>query len=103
MAFCLHKWDIEKMTPKQSGKTLDDVIYYVRTSMYNDLVGPSNIDSDTEDENTTDSKKKVENKDNVDDENNELPMPSNYIFPSFFAFMTWGPFACADKRLSVFI
>ena len=71
--------------------------------MYNDLVGPSNIDSDTEDKNTTDGEKQVENKDNVDDENNELPMPSNYIFPSFFAFMTWGPFACPDKRLSVFI
>ena len=44
LTFSLHKWDIEKMSPKQSGKTLDDVIYYVQTSMYNDLVGPSNID-----------------------------------------------------------
>ena len=30
-------------------------------------------------------------------------MPSDYIFPSFFAFILWGPFVPADERLSLFL
>ena len=28
-------------------------------------------------------------------------MPSSYIFPSFFIFMLWGPFAAPENRLSI--
>ena len=32
--FALHKWDPVMMSPKKSGTTLDDVIYYVRCQMW---------------------------------------------------------------------
>ena len=49
------------------------------------------------------AKKNSEENDIADIEKNEVTMPSNYIFPSFFTFMMCGPFVCADKRLSVFL
>ena len=30
-------------------------------------------------------------------------MPSDYIFPSFFVFMLWGPFVPPDKRLTLLL
>ena len=37
LAFCLNKWNIEKLEPKYSGDSIDDVIEYVRKCMYKDI------------------------------------------------------------------
>ena len=50
MVYILHKWDDKKLTPKELGTTIDDVIYYVHEKMYIDLVVPSKDDNDSDDE-----------------------------------------------------
>ena len=37
LAFCEHKWDIEKCEPKNSGDSMEDVVQYVRANMYKTL------------------------------------------------------------------
>jgi len=29
--------------------------------------------------------------------------PNEYVFPSYFVFITWGPFASIDDRLELFL
>ena len=36
-----------------------------------------------------------------DSENDRIP--EGYVFPSYYAFITWGPFAPIDERLSLFL
>jgi hypothetical protein len=38
-----------------------------------------------------------------DDEQYDDRVPPNYIFPSFMAFILWGPFATKHKQLSLFL
>ena len=124
MAYALHKWDDKKLTPKLLGTTIDYVIYCVREKIYIDLVVLSKDDDNGDDEeNSTDVAETEMETTNFDDANNEEEndyanqtddenavsknsrkhvMPSDYIFPSFFAFIVWGPFVPADKRLSFF-
>ena len=47
-AYALHKWDAVKLQPKESGTTIDDVINYVWTKMYEDLVTPKDKDNDSD-------------------------------------------------------
>ena len=114
LAFCLHKWDSEKMIPRHSGDSVDDVINYVRRNMYQILVKKeeknSDLDSDleTEDVINNQTKETIETEHANDDtcfrlSDDDGNMPDNYIFPSFFVFIAWGPFVPPDERLMYLI
>ena len=114
LAFCLHKWDSEKMIPRHSGDSVDDVINYVRRNMYQILVKKeeknSDLDSDleTEDVINNQTKETIETEHANDDtcfrlSDDDGNMPDNYIFSSFFVFIAWGPFVPPDERLMYLI
>ena len=72
MAYALHKWDYKKLTPKELGTTIDDVIHYVRDKMYIDLVFPSKDDDNSDDEeNSTDVAETEMETTNLNDANSE--------------------------------
>ena len=72
MAYALHKWDDKKLKPKESGTTIDYVIYYVRKKMYIDLVVPRKDDDDSDDEeNSTDVAETEMETENHNDAKNE--------------------------------
>ena len=37
------------------------------------------------------------------DEDEEDYVPGNYLFPSFMAYMLWGPFASENEKLPLFV
>ena len=45
----------------------------------------------------------LENESIVNTSDDEDPMPKNYIFPSFYVFMLWGPFASVEDRLPLLL
>ena len=53
------------------------------------------INSDTE-ENDNEN---VEGGESDDFRDDEMEVPDDYIFPGFFAFVAWGPFALPDDRI----
>ena len=50
LSFTKDKWDLTKHEPKESGTTVDDVIYYVRLKMYKRSISTDVIDENDDDE-----------------------------------------------------
>ena len=130
LSFATRKFDIKTQTPKESGTTIEDVIHYVRCKMYFLLKkGKSSDESESEseevvDEDATNTNIDPDNDDKLNDESNNdtacgtlgidvatpkdeymdedfEDVPDDYIFPSFVAFIAWGPFASPDEQLNI--
>ena len=129
LAFASRKWDIEKGGPKESGNSINDIIEFVRKSMYRESLTIDNDNEDVEgeieqesefieDENETTNVDKDVGKGNVDAASSEATssettmapavdddiredddddVPDQYLFPSFMAFVLWGPFVEPEK------
>lgn len=127
------------MVERKSGDSVNDIIEYVRTSMYKELEkkddgGDDGEFGESKGENmvgeekegdvpvanviTGDATLQADGSGNVEQDSLILDdktsadchnsmasdiscdnAPTNYIFPSFFVFLTWGPFVPPDKRL----
>jgi hypothetical protein len=69
-----------------------------------DKVNDDNDEDIDDDEQCNDDNNEGEEDDEYDDEYEEPPrVPKEYIFPSFMAFVLWGPFAPKEKQLSLFL
>ena len=114
-AFALHKWNTKEGVRKKTGTIKDDMIEYVCQKMYKFLVGSDKDMYDEADDVLPDTNN-VSKDDTVDDstsqstpdknicENNtaHADIPNDYIFPSFIAFILWGPFADQGEQLGLF-
>ena len=149
LAYSKHVWNMDTMEKKDSGNTLDDVLLYVWTKMYEeemrkkkntdrdiaaqeeeedaevfqditsnlnevDAVVKKNVGDDGDD-GSKDSKddseynlSERETKDDItiekeeeDEEKEKLVVPEDWFFPSYFAFVLWGPFVEPRNRLSI--
>ena len=111
-SFAVQMWDEKKGEPKESGHTQDDVVKFVRTEMYK-LLKPNSklkdpLQLDEELDQAEENFEEVEEDDdddngkNVEDKDDEISCPDDYIFPGFMAFIVWGPFAEPNDRLSLF-
>ena len=128
LSFCANKWDIERNVPLDSGNKLEDCVEYVRLKMYNLLVKPMGKSNDCDSESETEELAELEgtvaegaNEDNIIDshtqddtmpdkvsdekssDEEDTEVPQNYIFPSFFVFILWGPFVVVEGRLILFL
>ena len=143
LAFSTHRWDSVTMQPKKSGETLDDVIEYVRRSMYKDklkekskrtlssdtesdeendegieLEAPppatvpsppstssTNRNPDTEDNDVQNDNSESDSEDDseIDEDASEsdTDVPLDYLFPSFYVFVLYGPFVSPSNRLDI--
>ena len=50
LAYASQKWDLDKLEPKHSGTTIDDVVDFVRRKMYMELVQSKEKDTVTDSE-----------------------------------------------------
>lgn len=154
MAYTAKKWDLSTNEPLDSGDTKDDVIEFVRRSMYLELHATDALDDSSvegEDDDSDDGKmnksdkvkdllteitqestnmsnndidtenkgEKVPTNEDIvpineeivqsDDEENEKDelensyVPSEYIFPSFMAYISYGPFVDPSNQLSLLL
>ena len=116
------KWNVKDNKPIESGMTKEDVVHFVRMSMYKLQDKNKTGDDDDIEESEVDMGLEVE--DGVDGDINVLfpvvdtDVPSteedgnevndddyiddDYMFPSFFAFMLYGPFASDADKLDIF-
>ena len=118
-SFAEQKWDIKKCQPKESGLTIEDIVYFVRTEMYKSLNSSmtefekgKEDDNELEEEyyevvddnesNELENEKVNGDEDKKDDDNDDIILPEGYMFPSVMAFMIWGPFADPSNRLPIF-
>ena len=95
----------EKGEPKESGTTIDDVLQFVRQSMYEyvnkNKSEMSDNEEDNDDTNNDDNNDSGSSKEDSSD--SEVEAPDSYIFPSYMAFVAWGPFADPNERLLLFM
>ena len=99
LGFTKLKWDIDKMCPKESGDTVEDVVAFVRQKMWSEY-GPMKKKSVAlEDSFETDVAI-----DDIDDEDGteDNQMKDNWLFKGFFAWLAWGPFTSPENRLPIF-
>ena len=121
LSFCVKKWDAKTNTPIESGSTQDDVIEYVRCQMYEHLVKNKNLNEDVD--SNSEGEENIDESDNENEKNSAVEkvnrnaeifdsddsdkdsdaVPKDYLFPSYFAFIMWGPFAEIEDRLSLFL
>ena len=122
LSFACRKWDIDKGEPKESGNSIDDVIKYVRREMYRAALAnnkdneDAEVDMDQESEfleeindifdkdvvvrsvEATTTKEAVPPVDNyVPEEDEDIDVPDQYMFPSSMTFVLWGPFVKPEK------
>ena len=118
-SFIDQKWNTSTNSPKKSGESLEDVVEFVRKSMYK-LLHVSNevlTDDENKEEDDYSSKNDEEEEessaakgllkigDSIETSIDEVKfsnIPDDYIFPGFFAFLFWGPFAAGNERLLLF-
>jgi len=119
-----------KHAPKESGDTIEDVIEFVWTKMYKEEhVNPTENDSDSEEDvdivktNESNNPNKDMEKENDGDAsvsdredngesegivlsdaiiNDDIEIPSDWFFPSFFSFVLFDPFVKDKERLALF-
>ena len=134
LAYLKDKWDMVMLEPKKSGETIEDIIEYIRASMYTDLVSSKKNDGSSDEESESEEvapsstiiTKDKENEVNVsksnkndasdgeytdnddshsDEEEKEcvVDIPQEYLFPSFFVFVVYGPFVPASDRLDILL
>ena len=103
-SFAEQKWDMKKGLPVESGTTIDDVLKFVRQSMYEYVNSNKGEMSGDEDDNDDDNN-------NGDDgggssgegsSDEDVEVPDSFIFPGYMAFVAWGPFAEPNDRLLLF-
>ena len=126
LCFTNHVWDMNTHSPKKSGQTIDDVIYYVRLKMFEELNKDENeldnivqkegeeeadmvefLETGAKDdieksENTKEEEESVSGSDidlekNEEDDSEKLLLCHDWFFPSYFAFILWGPFADCEN------
>ena len=100
-SFAEQKWDMKKGTPKESGTTIDDVLHFVRQSMYDYVNKNKSETSGEEEDNDDDNDDSGSDKDDSSD--SDVEAPDTYIIPGYLAFVAWGPFAEPNKRLLLFV
>jgi len=132
LSFLAHKWNLKTNTPIDSGGVKEDAIEYVRCRMYKLLQKSKGYDdgsevSDESDDADIEEVDKIQTFENQED-NNDLSedkntdaladreknepdpelldfddVPQDYVFPSYYAFITYGPFADATDQLSLLL
>ena len=117
LSFVKEKWDMERNEPIHSGDTLEDCIEHVRVKMHYLLVKPKGTTEDSETDSESEELGDVDemiaenvdggvpkNAESTTNSEEEAPeVPAQYLFPSFFAFLLWGPFAPEEERISLFL
>ena len=58
-------------------------------------------DNDQNDDDGYEQKSGPETKSDKEHSDKEQDVPDDFIFPSFFAFLLWGPFADPSNRLTI--
>ena len=71
LAYCTHKWDMDKLEPKESGWSQDDVIEYARRKIYFELVKLKSKDDDNSVEDSQCEKIVDELEDDVEENNDD--------------------------------
>ena len=89
-SFAEQKWVVKKAEPKESGNALEDVIEFVRSVMYKELVD----ECESDDEVSFDTCNILKSTEGV---------PDRYFFPGYMAFLVWGPFVEEKFRLPVLL
>ena len=100
-SYAEQKWDMKMAKPKETGTTIDDVLTFVRQSMYEYVnSNKSEMSGDEEDNDDTDNNEKDDSGLSKSDSSvGEIEALDSYISPGYMVFVAWGPFAEPNHRL----
>ena len=104
-SYAEQKWNMKKGEPQESGTTIEDVLIFVRQSMYEYVNNnKSEMSGDEEDNDDTNNDENDDSGSSKSDSSvGEVEAPDSYIFPGYMAFVAWGPFAEPNDRLLLFL